>query len=169
MNRTIKLRESELRNLIAESVKRILMEDFSENSDEEIIMEVLTSCSDSEIVSLQFLEKKYQMLRRILNSDLFDDNDQILEPYLKDIITIELNGSLYGAFDVILKNHQIYVEFGSMRKFDAAMYTFDGEFDIDEKTIPLETFRQINQQEYEKLVKRFKYVLYEMETKHRIY
>lgn len=169
MKRTIRLRESEFRRMISESVKRILMEDFSENSDEEIIMEVLTSCSDSETVCLQFLEKKYKMLRRILNRDLFDDNGQILEPYLKDIITIELNGSLYGAFDVILTNHQIYVEFGSMRKFNAAKYTFDGEFDIDEKTIPLETFRQINQQEYEKLVKRFKYVMHEMETKHRIY
>jgi len=167
MKKTFRLKESELRRMISESVRRVLNENSYENNDKEIIIDVLTAFdSHSQIVSLQLLERKYQMLRRILNKDVFENNYKILEPYLKDIITIELNGTLYGAFDVYLENQNIYVEFGSMRKIDSANYVFDSEFDIDEVSISLEKFRQINEQEYEKLVKRFKNVQYDMDTKH---
>ena len=170
MKKTIRLTENDLHRIVKESVNRVLNE--NENSDKEIIINVLTEFGDdssSQILSLQLLEQKYKMLRRILNNDAFKDNYKILEPYLRYIITIKRDGILYGAFDVYLQNQNVYVEFGSMRKIDRANYAFDSEFDIDEISIPLEEFRQISPQEYEKLVERFKLVQRELGVRHYVY
>ena len=158
------IKESQLKQIIAESVKKVLKES-EENKDEDVIIDVLTACSDSPTASLQFLEKKYKMLRNILNMQSFDEHDCILQYKLKDIITINLNGRLYAAYEVFVRDNNVRVGFYSMRK-ERAVYRFDGEFDADEISIPLEELRAINQQEYNKLVERFKGVLNQMYEYH---
>ena len=156
MKRTVILKESELRRMISESVKRVLNENTDEYS-KSIILDVLSNTK-----SLRELESVYPFAKNILCND--ESNGKMMKNN-KHCIIVQFGGTAYQVFDVEVHNNKdVYVYLVSLQEQSDGgyerWYELKPEFneDYDEKEITIEEFQRLFPSQYNELINRFNYV-----------